>query len=376
MKKIMIAAMAVFLSAGCAAGGAADSSPELRIQNGQLQYQDESGNWNSVANEDQVETLMNASAESKAEPSEPEKTPHVKEISSPEPMKQSGTAIMGAKGDKGEKGNNGDKGETGPSGAAGKDGTDGTIVTIGADGELILNGKPTGYLLTKKSSTSNLLKTPEITNVEQEEHSADAYVTWTRIRDAGSYTVSCEDMQYTTTETSALFKNLSVGEHVIYITANPISGRSDYSTSLTGEKSFSIQQTSLNTPYISCNYSNLDYQNKTAALSVNISLSGDAIDEVQIYLDGEFITHTADLNYQIDSIDPSKDHQIRVVAIPSDKSRFTPSESTFTVARYYYPTPTPTPEITPWPTSEPTLSPTSNPIPAPSPSACPASAET
>ncbi|MSS58800.1 hypothetical protein FYJ51_07750 [Erysipelotrichaceae bacterium Oil+RF-744-GAM-WT-6] len=85
---------------------------------------------------------------------------------------------------------------------------------------------------------------------------------------------------------------------------------------------------------------------------MTISLSGDAIAEVQIYLDGEFITHTADLNYQIDSIDASKDHQIRVVAISSDKSRFTPSESTFTAGRYYYPTPeliTPTPEITPEP---------------------------
>ena len=237
MKKIMIAVMAVFLSAGCAAGGAADSSPELRIQNGQLQYQDESGNWKAVANQDAVTDALEQFAGKKADPSEAGKTLEIEESSSAPAVIQ---GAIGEKGDKGNKGDKGDKGDTGPAGPAGKDGSNGTVVTIGLDGELILNGNPTGYLLTKKTGTNNLLDTPKITKVKQYDYSTGVLVTWTRIKNAGSYTVSCEDMQYTTTEIAAFFDDLSVGEHVIYITANPISGRNDYSTSLTGEYSFSV----------------------------------------------------------------------------------------------------------------------------------------
>lgn len=375
MKKIIIVVVTVFLSAGCAAGGPADLTPALRVQDGGLQYQDESGNWKAVANQDAVKDALEQSAGKEADPSEAGKAPEIEEsLSSP-------AAIQGAKGEKGDKGNKGDKGDkgdSGPAGPAGKDGSNGTVVTIGLDGELIMNGRPTGYLLTKKTGTNYLLDTPKITKVEQYEHSTGVLATWARIKNAGSYTVSCEDMQYTTTEINAFFDDLSVGDHVIYITANPISGRNDYSTSLTGEYSFSVNQSSLDTPYASWSYADQNYENMTAVLNLSIypEYSAGKVQYYEIYIDGELYVKTSDRVLQISSFDVGEDHIIRVVAVPADKSKYVSSETTFYTYRAYYPTPTPTPTpSTPEPTPVSTLTP-STPEPTPVPASTPEAAAT
>jgi hypothetical protein len=206
MKKIMISVMALFLSAGCAAGNASASagSPSLRVQDGQLQYQDESGNWNAVANQDAVEEALKEPAEQTAAP-EASKTPEVEESSSSSQQTQSAAVIQGAAGEKGEKGDKGDIGNTGPAGRAGlagKDGADGTIVSIGAEGELLIDGKGTGYYLVKgnpsvpsseptqvptptTTPTSKPTPTPEPTpdsgtvfSVEVRRHSGFVVISW------------------------------------------------------------------------------------------------------------------------------------------------------------------------------------------------------
>ena len=96
MKKIIIVVVTVFLSAGCAAGGPADLTPALRVQDGGLQYQDESGNWKAVANQDAVKDALEQSAGKEADPSEAGKAPEIEEsLSSPAAITRETKVIKG-----------------------------------------------------------------------------------------------------------------------------------------------------------------------------------------------------------------------------------------------------------------------------------------
>lgn len=161
MKKLIIVFATAALIAGCGSAAAAaapsssETSPDFRVHNGQLQYQDEGGNWMTVANQDSLDSAFSAlQTEMSAEQS---KNPEQVTVNTPSPSAK--TIVI--QGPKGEQGAAGQTGVAGAKGADGKDGANGTVITIGADGELIINGSPTGYCLIKgKSSASSPVPMP------------------------------------------------------------------------------------------------------------------------------------------------------------------------------------------------------------------------
>ena len=217
--------MASLMLTGCASGAAAsttgasnDSSPSLRIQNGVLEYQDESGNWNAVANQKSADAASDE-AEEKAENASSKGTTSFPSGSQNSAPAQTPSVVQVQKGEKGDKGDKGDTGAMGAAGAAGaagttgstgangKDGKDGTVVTIGNDGELFLDGKATGYLLVKKNN-DNLnavkLNSPAVKAV-QSGSSTDVFVSWNSVPNAASYTVMFPDFSKTVKNTSVTF---------------------------------------------------------------------------------------------------------------------------------------------------------------------------
>lgn len=131
-------------------------SGAMRVNGGNIQYQDEEGNWNTLCSANEFEGVIKeyrSSGENETAISE--------NLAAPTTVVQELRGATGAKGDKGDTGPTGatgPKGETGATGATGaagkdgKDGKDGTQVAIDADGQLLLDGKPTGYMLIKKIS--------------------------------------------------------------------------------------------------------------------------------------------------------------------------------------------------------------------------------
>ena len=220
---------------GCASGAAAsttgasnDSSPSLRIQNGVLEYQDESGNWNAVANQKSADAASDE-AEEKAENASSKGTTSFPSGSQNSAPAQTPSVVQVQKGEKGDKGDKGDTGAMGAAGAAGaagttgstgangKDGKDGTVVTIGNDGELFLDGKATGYLLVKKNN-DNLnavkLNSPAVKAV-QSGSSTDVFVSWNSVPNAASYTVMFPDFSKTVKNTSVTFNSMPAGTYTV-----------------------------------------------------------------------------------------------------------------------------------------------------------------
>lgn len=165
MKRLIIACVAAALAAGCgsapaqAAVSSSDLSPAFRVQNGQLEYKDETGNWMAVAKQ---ETLDSALAELQSEINSG-KTENAERAPVNTPASSTKTIVI--QGQKGEQGPAGQNGAAGAKGADGKDGMNGTVVTIGSDGELIINGSGTGYYLVKKGQPSDSSPVPMTTPV-------------------------------------------------------------------------------------------------------------------------------------------------------------------------------------------------------------------
>lgn len=155
MKKLIIVFATAALMAGCgsaavaAAPSSSETSPNFRVQNGRLQYQDEDGNWMTVANQESLDSALSAlQTEMSAAQSENSER---NTVNTPSPS----TKTIVIQGPKGEQGPAGQTGVAGAKGADGKDGANGTVVTIGADGELIINGSPTGYYLIKEQPSAS-----------------------------------------------------------------------------------------------------------------------------------------------------------------------------------------------------------------------------
>ena len=165
MKRLIIACVAAALAAGCGSAPAqapvssSDLSPAFRVQNGQLEYQDETGNWMAVANQETLDSAL-AALQSEIKSGKTENAEHAP-VNSP----ASSTKTIVIHGQKGDQGPAGQNGAPGAKGADGKDGMNGTVVTIGSDGELIINGSGTGYYLVKKGQPSNPSPVPMPTSV-------------------------------------------------------------------------------------------------------------------------------------------------------------------------------------------------------------------
>lgn len=119
----------------------------MRVSDGNIEYVDDNGEWTVLSSVDDFQktiqlekALEGLDLESLSSQTAPAAT-------------ASTVAVTGPKGDKGDKGDTGATGATGPAGPKGDKGDpgkDGTQVSISSDGELLLNGQPTGYQLMRK----------------------------------------------------------------------------------------------------------------------------------------------------------------------------------------------------------------------------------
>ncbi|MCF0116067.1 MAG: hypothetical protein HUJ56_12020, partial [Erysipelotrichaceae bacterium] len=152
MKKIAVILLSLLMIVGCTTSNPSSSSSEsvdsIRVKDGVLQYVDENGNWMDIAS---IETLRGENGLDGADGKDG--------VDGKDGINGlNGTnGINGVNGLDGVNGVNGTNGKDGINGTNGKDGingTAGTIVTVSADGELYLDGVPTGFLLVKMNDDS------------------------------------------------------------------------------------------------------------------------------------------------------------------------------------------------------------------------------
>ena len=180
-RKLILGTALTLLFSGCAGQSSPQntSNPEqaqenstatqingaMRISDGNIQYQGEDGTWKTLCAVSDFEEAIQyyENSGNKNDNASPSTAPSTVVVQGPKgdtgltgaKGETGATGATGAVGPKGEKGDTGatgpkgDKGDTGPAGPAGKDGTQ---VTIDAEGQLLLDGKPTGYLLIKKGT--------------------------------------------------------------------------------------------------------------------------------------------------------------------------------------------------------------------------------
>ncbi|MBR2829189.1 MAG: hypothetical protein IKE68_01425, partial [Solobacterium sp.] len=136
MNKRVLLFVLPFLLLGCSRTETNQTEKEIieaniRVKNEIVQYRDEDGTWKDLTT---VEILQNLTAE--------------------EPVTDSREEVIistGTNGTDGKAGTDGKEGQRGLQGIQGRtNGKDGTQVTIAEDGELLLDGKGTGYILWKK----------------------------------------------------------------------------------------------------------------------------------------------------------------------------------------------------------------------------------
>ena len=346
---------------GCASGAAAsttgasnDSSPSLRIQNGVLEYQDESGNWNAVANQKSADAASDE-AEEKAENASSKGTTSFPSGSQNSAPAQTPSVVQVQKGEKGDKGDKGDTGAMGAAGAAGaagttgstgangKDGKDGTVVTIGNDGELFLDGKATGYLLVKKNN-DNLnavkLNSPAVKAV-QSGSSTDVFVSWNSVPNAASYTVMFPDFSKTVKNTSVTFNSMPAGTYTIQVIA--------YASSDAGSVSIEVKTittplgtTSLNSYAVNPDHSwTITWNAVSGAASYNVTING--------------VTHNTTTNSitWTNALSNGTSYSITVEAVPADTTNYASSVSNLGSLLYSYQESTPSPIFTPTPSAIP-----------------------
>ncbi len=351
--------MASLMLTGCASGAAAsttgasnDSSPSLRIQNGVLEYQDESGNWNAVANQKSADAASDE-AEEKAENASSKGTTSFPSGSQNSAPAQTPSVVQVQKGEKGDKGDKGDTGAMGAAGAAGaagttgstgangKDGKDGTVVTIGNDGELFLDGKATGYLLVKKNN-DNLnavkLNSPAVKAV-QSGSSTDVFVSWNSVPNAASYTVMFPDFSKTVKNTSVTFNSMPAGTYTIQV----------YASSDAGSVSIEVKTittplgtTSLNSYAVNPDHSwTITWNAVSGAASYNVTING--------------VTHNTTTNSitWTNALSNGTSYSITVEAVPADTTNYASSVSNLGSLLYSYQESTPSPIFTPTPSAIP-----------------------
>ena len=368
-KQLITAMMASLMLTGCASGAAAsttgasnDSSPSLRIQNGVLEYQDESGNWNAVANQKSADAASDE-AEEKAENASSKGTTSFPSGSQNSAPAQTPSVVQVQKGEKGDKGDKGDTGAMGAAGAAGaagttgstgangKDGKDGTVVTIGNDGELFLDGKATGYLLVKKNN-DNLnavkLNSPAVKAV-QSGSSTDVFVSWNSVPNAASYTVMFPDFSKTVKNTSVTFNSMPAGTYTIQVIANPADGEKKYASSDAGSVSIEVKTittplgtTSLNSYAVNPDHSwTITWNAVSGAASYNVTING--------------VTHNTTTNSitWTNALSNGTSYSITVEAVPADTTNYASSVSNLGSLLYSYQESTPSPIFTPTPSAIP-----------------------
>lgn len=171
MGKIIALLVSVFLLTACtsetaeisnnesnADGSGNNSTPAMRTQDGYIEYQSSDGSWKQLIS---LDVLKGADGKD---------------------------GIDGVNGKNGINGKNGTTGigTAGAAGAAGpggkdgingKDGTSGSVITIDAKtGELFIDGKGTGYALTKLSTTPTPTAAPG--NAQNQQTCIEQYGTW------------------------------------------------------------------------------------------------------------------------------------------------------------------------------------------------------
>ncbi|MBR2768673.1 MAG: collagen-like protein [Solobacterium sp.] len=178
--KIAVCSLAVIFAAGCAGqngtlnaeSALADGS--VRISEGNVSYKNADGTWTVVCTvSDLQKAIDTAQNPTTIEGPKGEQGAQGVKGDKGDPGATGPAGPAGPQGEKGEKGDKGDKGEKGDTGAAGKngkdgrdgkDGKDGTQVTIAQDGQLLLDGKRTGYYLSTNGEITPLTPEPEKTD--------------------------------------------------------------------------------------------------------------------------------------------------------------------------------------------------------------------
>lgn len=174
--KIAVCSLAVIFAAGCAGQNStldaesalADGS--VRISEGNVSYKNADGSWTVVCTVSDLQKAIDT-AQNPTTIEGPKGEQGLQGVKGDKgdtgatgPAGPAGP--QGEKGEKGDKGDKGEKGEPGEDGRNGKDGKDGTQVTISADGQLLLDGRRTGYYL-----SSNGEITPSIPESDQPDYS-------------------------------------------------------------------------------------------------------------------------------------------------------------------------------------------------------------
>ena len=179
--KLMTGIICTLLFSGCAGQSSPQntSNPEqaqenstatqingtMRISDGNIQYQGEDGTWKTLCAVSDFEKAIQyyENSSNKNDNVSPSAASSTVVVQGPkgdtgltgakgETGATGATGAVGPKGEKGDTGATGPKGAKGDTGPAGPAGKDGTQVTIDAEGQLLLDGKPTGYLLIKKGT--------------------------------------------------------------------------------------------------------------------------------------------------------------------------------------------------------------------------------
>ncbi len=131
----------------------------IRVENNTIRYLTEDGTWKTLCTVDELSSVITSVKEKDRDTVTADTTDNTNITTAAAGAKgdsgeKGDTGTKGAKGDKGDTGATGSVGPMGPAGPAGKDGSDGedgTKVTISNDGELMLDGKGTGYYLIRKT---------------------------------------------------------------------------------------------------------------------------------------------------------------------------------------------------------------------------------
>lgn len=161
MKRIFVSIICLIILAGCSFSKGSSvnngqSNEGMRVNNGMIQYKDSNGNWIDLLSTDELESLTNIEVQNGKDGQDGKDGVD---------GKNGLQGAQGIQGIPGPQGPQGPQGATGPAGQNGKDGKDGTQVTLSSEGELILDGKKTGFYLIKKESSSTPTPTVEPTEM-------------------------------------------------------------------------------------------------------------------------------------------------------------------------------------------------------------------
>ena len=165
MNKRVLLFVLPFLLLGCSRTETNQTEKEIieaniRVKNEIVQYRDEDGIWKDLTT---VEILQNLTPEEQATESREFIAISGSNGTNGADGKAGTDGKEGQRGPQGIQGRTGATGAIGPRGNDGRNGKDGTQVTIAEDGELLLDGKGTGYCLVKKTAGNTPTPKPEPT---------------------------------------------------------------------------------------------------------------------------------------------------------------------------------------------------------------------